>query len=124
MPANDSSSDSKATVPTSADAGFEQVQQLLDMANRSRQASLNALRTSSARTSKLAVEATTKTIAYSQTAATASAEHLSRLTQIRDFKEAAELQAEFVQSRLSAFRDYLRDLGKTVETTLTDLTSD
>ncbi len=124
MVANNSSSDSKATAPVSADAGVERVHQLLDMATRSGQVSLNAMRTSSARTSKLGVETTIKTIAYSQTAATAAAEHLSRLTQVRDFKEAAELQAEFVQSRLSAFQDYLRDLGKTVEATLTDTASD
>lgn len=124
MAAKDSSSNSTETRPqTMAEANLDQFHQFMDMAAKSGQSSLSAAGASGVRASKLAVETTTKTIAYSQAAAAATAEHLMKLAQIRDFKEAADLQAEFIHTRLTAFQDYLQDISKTAEATLIDSAS-
>jgi len=124
MTANDSPPDSDVGARTLAAANLDRMHQVLDVAMKSGQSSLSAARANGVRANKLAIETTTRTIAYSQAAAAASTEHLTRLMQIRDFKEAADLQAEFVRSRLAAFQDYLRDISKTAETALLDPTSE
>src|SRR3546814_13055580 len=103
MTANNSPPDSDVGARTLAAANLDRMHQVLDVAMKSGQSSLSAARANGVRASKLAVETTTKTIAYSQATAAASTEHLTRLMQVRDFKEAAELRAAVDRSSLAAF---------------------
>ncbi|SNS88269.1 Phasin protein [Sphingopyxis indica] len=101
-----------------ADANFERMHKFVDMAMQTGRSSLNAAGEKSIQASKLAVETTTKTLAFSQAAAAETAEHLMRMTKTHDLKEATQLQSEFIRARLNAFQDYLKDISSAAEAML------
>src|SRR3546814_14123447 len=76
MTANNSPPDSDVGARTLAAANLDRMHQVLDVAMKSGQSSLSAARANGVRASKLAVETTTKTIAYSQATAAARNEPL------------------------------------------------